>query len=325
MRIKILIASLVLTGCSTTSMSNSPLDKRELARKHDITTAPSLSGVPWVRGAQDCSRDTQPIMDVFHYDVSTAIIRQNKCVTFEAPFSYVLVGSEKVMVVDTGALADEKGFSYAEALLTVMGKSTFEQKETLVVHSHSHSDHHQGDAGFERLNNTRVIAPQMEQVQAFLETSDWPNGQFSLDLGGRLVTILPTPGHQEEAITIYDHKNKWLITGDTLYPGLVYVKDWQAYKTSIAKLTKFAQQNEVTAILGGHIEMTKSSGKYYPIGTTYQPNEAPLPLSVADLYELNTALQKSEKEQAMIFKSFVIQPMSMLQKSISNIFRWVTN
>jgi hypothetical protein len=36
-------------------------------------------------------------------DVSTYVLRQNKCVTFEAPFIYVFFGKYKVLVVDTGA------------------------------------------------------------------------------------------------------------------------------------------------------------------------------------------------------------------------------
>jgi hypothetical protein len=38
------------------------------------------------------------------------------------------------------------------------------------------------------------------------------------------------PDNQEETISIYDHQTKWLMTGDTLYPGYIYVKDWQAYR-----------------------------------------------------------------------------------------------
>ncbi|KZN47011.1 MBL fold metallo-hydrolase [Pseudoalteromonas luteoviolacea] len=325
MKVKVLITCLFLSGCSATGMSNSSVVERELARIHDITSAPNLETVPWIYGAQRCETSKQPTLDVFKHDSRSTIIRQNKCLTFEAPFSYVLEGNDKILVIDTGALPDVVDFSYAQALRAVLGKATFETKETIVIHSHSHSDHHQGDSGFRVLQNTQVISPNMTQVQNFVGVSNWPNGQYQLDLGERLITILPTPGHQEEAITVFDHKNKWLITGDTLYPGLVYVKDWEAYKQSIAKLVKFAQQNDVKYILGGHIEMTKTHGKYYPIGSTYQPNEAPLPLSVVDLYALNEALQRSENEQQIILKSFVIQPMSLLQKSISNLFRWLTN
>jgi len=31
-----------------------------------------------------------------------------------------------------------------------------------------------------------------------------PDGQASVELGERTLTVIPTPGHQEEAMTIYD-------------------------------------------------------------------------------------------------------------------------
>ncbi|MCF2859480.1 MBL fold metallo-hydrolase [Pseudoalteromonas sp. SMS1] len=305
-------------------MSKSELLERPTFKLHQPTSL-SLGAVPWHHGTEDCAQDNQPVLDVFHYDTGSTIVRQNKCLTFEAPFSYVLVGSEKVLLIDTGALSDESGFSFAETTKKIMKHSGFEDKEVIVIHSHSHRDHHQGDSGFLGLNNTQVIAPKLEQVIEFLGVKDWPHGQVTLDLGDRKVTLIPTPGHQEEAITIYDHNNKWLITGDTLYPGLIYVKDWQAYRQSINKLTEFVKQNEVKVILGGHIEMSQEPGKYYPIGSTYQPNETALPLSVQDLIALNAKLQQSEEAQKMVFNSFVVQPMSTLQKSISNIFRWASN
>lgn len=55
----------------------------------------------------------------------------------------------------------------------------------------------------------------------------------------------------------------------------------------IARLVVFSETNKIGAILGGHIEMTREPGKYYPIGMTCQPDEAPLALSLEDLLSLH--------------------------------------
>ncbi len=58
------------------------------------------------------------------------------------------------------------------------------------------------------------------------------------------------PGHQNQAITIYDPQTKWLLTGDSFYLRLIYIKDWDEYKPSINRLTEFSKSNKVSALLG---------------------------------------------------------------------------
>jgi glyoxylase-like metal-dependent hydrolase (beta-lactamase superfamily II) len=40
-----------------------------------------------------------------------------------------------------------------------------------------------------------------------------------VDLGGRVLDCLATPGHHEAAVTYYDRYSQVLFTGDTIYPG----------------------------------------------------------------------------------------------------------
>ncbi|MCH2236210.1 MAG: MBL fold metallo-hydrolase, partial [Crocinitomicaceae bacterium] len=63
--------------------------------------------------------------------------------------------------------------------------------------------------------------------------NNWPNDISEYDLGNRKLSIIPTPGHQNQAIIIYDAHTKWLLTRDSFYPGQIYIKDWQDYKLSI--------------------------------------------------------------------------------------------
>ena len=280
-----------------------------------------ISKVSWNHGSPNCDTNKEPPIEVYEHDPQSFIIRQNKCLTFEAPFIYVLAGSQKILVLDTGAISSKTEFSLYAELKKILGEEQLSNKEMLVVHSHGHSDHLQGDADFDGRSNVRLVKPLAEDINQFFGFADWPQGQKEIDLGARQVTVIPTPGHQEEAITIYDDKTKWLMTGDTLYPGYIYVKDWAAYRNSIDTLATFATNNEVSAILGAHIEMKKGSTSYYRIGSTYQPNEAKLDLSVQSLHTLNEKLKLTRKRKKITFEDFIIKPMSGFQKMLSNASR----
>lgn len=105
-----------------------------------------------------------------------------------------------------------------------------------------------------------------------LGLNNWPLKAAEIDLGNRKLTIIPIPGHQDQSIAIYDHQTKWLLTGDTFYPGLIRVKNWGEFKASIARLVEFSDANPVSLVLGSHIEMNTLTKDIYKIGSTYQPN-----------------------------------------------------
>ncbi|QBY05996.1 MBL fold metallo-hydrolase [Thalassotalea sp. HSM 43] len=278
----------------------------------------------WMHGSVNCDDNTDPSQDVYKHNATTFIVRQNKCLNFEAPFMYILVGKEKILLLDTGALSDNSEFSFQQQITDIVGKDVLSDRELLVVHSHSHSDHYQGDSSLATLSNVHIVKPSASDVQQAFEFTNWPDGEKTIDLGDRKITVLPTPGHQEEAITVYDEHTKWLLTGDTLYPGYIYVKNWQSYRNSIAKLVTFANNHAVSAIMGAHIEMKQLPGEYYPIGATYQPNETQLDLSVQSMNNLNQQLQMYKEPTKIIFNDFIVEPMSGFQKTISNAARWIT-
>jgi hypothetical protein len=60
----------------------------------------------WNMGAQDCAAVSQPPLQVHAYDPQTFILRQSPCADPEANFLYLLVGSQKALLIDTGAIAD---------------------------------------------------------------------------------------------------------------------------------------------------------------------------------------------------------------------------
>jgi hydroxyacylglutathione hydrolase len=230
-------------------------------------------------------------------------------------------------VLDTGATeagVDAPLYRQVHQLIETQSSTESQKSRPILVwHSHGHRDHYQGDDQFVDKQQVTVVGTQAAQVNAYFGFG--PNQATSqIDLGDRLLTIMATPGHQEEAIAVYDPQTQWLLTGDTLYPGYIYVKDWQDYKGSIARLSEFSQSHDVSAILGAHIEMHKSGGGYYSFGTEYQPNEASLVLAVNDLHALNDKLANTQEAEEIASERFIIAPMGMFQKTVSNIARWLT-
>lgn len=322
MRFVILIVLLASLGSNFVAAESSAIS----AVKEISTGGESvLGGRRWIHGSSDCSNNIDPAVDVYAHDQTTYILRQNKCLTFEAPFIYILVGEDKVLVLDTGAIEDQSDFSLYQTIQSVLGQKTLEAKEILVIHSHSHSDHYRGDTQLLGKPKISLVKPSGDDVKSFFGFSRWPNTVARLELGGRSLTVIPTPGHQEEAITVYDPQTKWLLTGDTLYPGYIYVKNWADYRDSIARLALFADSNEVSALLGSHIEMTSEPGKYYPIGTMFQPNEAALDILPDSLRRLNIELQELDKKEVLVFDRFIVAPMNAFQRALSNLARWVTS
>ena len=64
-----------------------------------------------------------------------------------------------------------------------------------------------------------------------------------------------------------------LHTGDTVYPGRIYVEDPPALLDTLDRLVAFAQDRDVVHVLGCHVEMTRTPGRDYPLGCRFQPDE----------------------------------------------------
>lgn len=287
----------------------------------------NLATTQWLHGAKSCKNDQNPTIQVIQADASSYVIRQSKCTTFEAPFIYVLFGSEKALVVDTGAIelpSESPVYKTIESLMVeqrfkLSDKGANGNGKLIVVHSHSHSDHTEGDSQFKGKEGVEVVGTSSQSVETYLGLKDWPNMTSSIDLGGRVVTFIPIPGHQEQSIAVYDDQTQWLLTGDTLYPGSIRVKNWGAFKSSIDRLMIFSQSNPVSLILGSHIETNSETKKPYRIGATYQPKEPPLALMPSHLKLLNDKLRTTKKAKKLKFDSFVISPLSAFEKLLSKV------
>src|SRR5262245_963438 len=278
--------------------------------------SPQNLNVAWIHGSESCAANTDPAFQIHAYNDDTIILRENKCLHYEGPFIYLLFGEDKVFMQDTGAApAPDSGtaFPVRQSVQGVIddwakrhGKSTM---PLLVTHSHSHGDHIGGDAQFAGQPGTTLVGTKPENVQAFFGITDWPSQQVALDLGRRVLDIIAIPGHEPASIAVYDRKSKILLTGDTVYPGRLYIRDWTAFKASVERLAAFVKSHEVAAVLGTHIEMSTKPGVDYPVGTTWQPDEHELALKPAHILELYDAVARMKDTPIReVHNDFIIFP-----------------
>ena len=129
----------------------------------------------------------------------------------------------------------------------------------------------------------------MDEVRAFFGFTGWPDQVVEYELGGRRLELIGIPGHHPASIALYDEPTGLLLTGDSMYPGRIYVADFPAFVDSMDRLVEFAQGRSVTHILGCHIEMTREPRRDYPFACRYQPDEPPLQMTVEQLRTLRDA------------------------------------
>jgi glyoxylase-like metal-dependent hydrolase (beta-lactamase superfamily II) len=191
----------------------------------------------------------------------------------EETISYLILGDKRAMLFDTGmGISDLKKVTAELTKLPIV-----------VLNSHTHDDHvgdnwefetiYGMDTGFTRQNarGSREDAqaevtpdqicgalPEGFDAKTYV-TRPWKitsyihNGE-KIDLGGRTMEVIATPGHTPDAISLLDRANGLLFTGDTYYPAPIWLyrpeTDLDAYAASIPRLAALAPQ--VKLVLGAH-------------------------------------------------------------------------
>jgi glyoxylase-like metal-dependent hydrolase (beta-lactamase superfamily II) len=178
---------------------------------------------------------------------------------FEEVISYLIIGTHRAILFDTGM-----GISNIKVVVESLTKLPVS-----VENSHTHNDH-VGDnwrfddvygvpTDFTRTNANGSTAdaqaelapgqicgtlpigfdPKSYRTRAF-HISHWLHDGDSIDLGDRTLKVISTPGHTPDSIVLLDERNGLLFTGDTFYPGPIYLyrpeTDLDAYVASIRKL-----------------------------------------------------------------------------------------
>jgi len=191
----------------------------------------------------------------------------------EETISYLIVGNKQAVLFDTGM-----GISDIHKVTTKLTS-----RPVVVLNSHTHDDHVGGnwqftfvygmDTDFTRKNAKgsredaqAEIAPDQlcgELPKGFnpktYATKPWRishfiHDGFTVNLGGRKLEVLSTPGHTPDSIALLDRANGLLFTGDTYYPAPIWLfrpeTDLDAYVNSVKRLAALAP--ELKLVLGAH-------------------------------------------------------------------------
>jgi hydroxyacylglutathione hydrolase len=261
----------------------------------------------WITGGPSCLE--VPDWQVHEYNPSFYILRESGCTNYEKPFLYLIFGRERALLVDTGAGASDAARVTQGLIAKWAQRSQRESVPLVVAHSHGHGDHVAGDKGFDGMADVTLVAAAVPALQKAFAIDNWPEQAGSIDLGDRIVDVIPIPGHQPAHVAYYDRKTGILLTGDHLYPGRLYISDFPVYLASTRRLVQFTEGKPVAHILGCHIEQSATPFVDYPIGTTYQPHEHSLDLGRAHLLELQAGLEQMQAKPAKLaLRDFTIFP-----------------
>ena len=246
----------------------------------------------WDPGAQTCPAGPVPEpLEAHQYNAQTIVLREKLCATWEAPFIYLLMGSKRALLIDTGDIADPAAMPLKSAVMKLLPGEADAKMPLLVVHSHGHLDHRAGDPQFENQPGVQVVLSDLAHVRKYFEFAAWPNGRAQIDLGDRVVDVLPAPGYHPAQVVYYDRNTGLVFTGDFLLPGRLLVDDFEDYAASAQHVADFLKDKTVSHVLGGHVEK-KRSGELLSWQSTFHPDEHPLQLAKADLLALPSALRE---------------------------------
>lgn len=183
---------------------------------------------------------------------------------FEEVISFLIEGEERALLFDTG-------LGIGDMRRVVDGLTDL---PVAVLNSHTHYDHIGGNHLFDTIYGTgldytrqRAAGSPPEAVAGFLrEGWVWkalPDGFVAdeyrshafeidrivgegdrIDVGGRVLEILMTPGHAPDSICLIDRDNRILFTGDTFYLAPLYThlpgSNFDDYVQSAARLAELA-------------------------------------------------------------------------------------
>jgi glyoxylase-like metal-dependent hydrolase (beta-lactamase superfamily II) len=258
----------------------------------------------WPTGGPNCMEMQEYYIHA--YNPNFYLLRQSGCTDYEKPFVYLIFGSDKAMLWDTGS----RNSRIRESVDRLITRWLAENKRTsiplIVMHSHKHGDHIAGDSQFADRPDTTLVKPDLASVKAFFGFQNWPEQVAVFDLGGRPLDLLPIPGHTDDSFALYDRRTGILLTGDTVYPGRLYVSDFESFKASLHRLAGFTADKNIAHVLGNHIEQTSAPFIDYPVRTKYQPEEHELALSAGTILEIDRALQSMKEPKTVFLRDVTI-------------------
>jgi len=290
--------------------------KRAAPVVHDYACdgpAPGSLAFRWIYGSNVAAKNRDPRVQVVQYNEDTFVLRQNVCVHWEAPFTYLLFGNQGALLIDSGATADAEHYPLrktVDAIITRWAQARARDRVSLTIALTSGEDvaQNQGLVQFAGRPDTTIVPKPLEAMKAFYGLGGkWPTGTAAIDLGDRWIQVIPTPGAHKDGITFYDPYCDLLFTGDLLFPGRINISNDGDFLASLERLKAFAATHNVKWVLGGHIDMMFVPGKYYARFATYKPYERVLEMEPALIDEaLQYAREVRGKDMMLIRPDFVL-------------------
>jgi len=182
---------------------------------------------------------------------------------FEEVISFLILGERRAVLFDTG-------LGIGDIRRVVLSLTSM---PVVVLNSHTHNDHvgdnwqfteiYGMDTEFTRINARGSSADAQAELAPGSLCGQWPaefdaktyatrpfritrwmhDGE-AVDLGGRVLEVISTPGHTPDAICLLDRKNGLLFTGDNFYAGPIWLyrpeTDLDAYIRSVARIAALA-------------------------------------------------------------------------------------
>lgn len=150
---------------------------------------------------------------------------------YQQNYSYLIIGTKRALMFDSGSGTRDIG---------KVVKSLTRLPVTVMV-SHLHFDHFGGIGAFDHvamidLPQTRAdvsggrLRPSRYEYLGFWDGRSAPSARVTewltpgavIDLGGRSLTVLSTPGHTPSSAALFDAANHRLFIGDYVYPTTLY-------------------------------------------------------------------------------------------------------
>ena len=247
--------------------------------------APGNIAFRWTHGSEVAAKNRDPRVQVVQYNEDTHLLRQNVCVQWEAPFTYLLFGNKGALLIDSGATANAQHYPLREtvdAIIVRWGQARGRSKVPLTVALTSGEDtaQNQGLVQFAGRPDTTIVPKPLEAMKGFYGLAgSWPSGTGAIDLGDRVIEVIPTPGTHRDGVSFYDPYCDILFTGDLLFPGRINISNDGDFLTSLERLKEFAARQPVKWIFGGHIDCMFVPGKTHRRFMTFKPYERVLEMA----------------------------------------------
>jgi hydroxyacylglutathione hydrolase len=204
--------------------------------------------------------------------------------------SYLVVGSRRALMIDSGA-------STTEDITQVVHSLT--DKPVAVIPTHLHFDHIGGlhrfktiwmidvaatreledKSGITRIPAERHIGTPDGFTSTPFKVEKYLKPGAMVDLGGRRIRVIYSPGHTRDEIVLYSPLGNMLFAGDFIYPAGLFSGNDKDYLQSANNILKVI--NAQTVIYGAHA------------GRPREANAPPPVLHYEDIVGVRNALERA--------------------------------